>query len=125
MQRVLVIDDDAAVRSLLRAMLEADGFVVAEAANGRQGIAQYRSQPAKLVLCDIYMEEEDGLGAIRTLRTEFPKVRIIAMSGGGRVLADDFLSEALLLGASAAISKPFNQSALRELIAQVLPGDGF
>ncbi|TKB92540.1 MAG: response regulator [Nitrospira sp.] len=57
----LIIDDDDAVRGLLRSVLEAEGYEVTEAANGRQGLNQYRLKPTGLVITDIHMPEMNGL----------------------------------------------------------------
>ena len=119
-RRILIIDDDEIVRSLLRALLEQQGFLIDEAQDGRQGVRRHREQPADLVFCDIFMEGQEGLATIRALRTEFPGTPIVAMSGGSRTLGTSFLDEALLFGAAAALSKPFNPAQLRETVARLL-----
>ena len=81
MASILVIDDDEALRLLLREMLQADGHAVREAANGREGLALYRAQPADLVITDILMPEQDGMEVILELTREFLDARVIAMTG--------------------------------------------
>src|SRR5947209_4368981 len=101
--RVLIIDDDAKVRAVLRVMLESAGFEAAEAGDGEEGVRAFRRLEADVVLCDLFMPGRDGLEAIRGLRREFPGVKVIAMSGGGFGGAVDMLPAARLLGAAAVL----------------------
>jgi CheY-like chemotaxis protein len=73
------------------------------------------------VLTDIIMPEQDGIGVIMAMRRERPGVKIIAMSGGGRVGKADFLSIAKMVGADAVISKPFDINELVTMIRGQLP----
>ncbi len=73
-QRILVIDDEAPVRDMMRQTLERAGYEVIEAGDGRQGMARLRQQPADLVITDILMPEQEGIKTIRMLRKEFPEV---------------------------------------------------
>ena len=79
--RILVVDDDKAVRLLLRTLLERRGHSVVEAADGAEGLECYRAAPADLVITDIQMPVMDGLQMIKELRGAFPTVKIIAISG--------------------------------------------
>jgi len=79
--RILVVDDDTAVRLLLRTVLERRGHVVVEAENGAEGLQYYRAAPTDLVITDIQMPVMDGLQMIKELRSAFPTVKIIAISG--------------------------------------------
>src|SRR5690349_994065 len=83
MARILIIDDETALRLWLRVVLEGAGHQVVDAPDGTAGLQALRRQPADLVLCDVFMPERDGLETIRALRREFPHVRVVAMSGGG------------------------------------------
>jgi CheY-like chemotaxis protein len=78
---ILVVDDDKAVRLLLRAMLERRGHSVVEAENGDEGLRYYRAAPTDLVITDIQMPVMDGLQMIKELRGAFPTAKIIAISG--------------------------------------------
>ena len=78
---ILVVDDDNAVRLLLRSMLERRGHSVVEAENGAEGLQYYRAAPADLVITDIQMPVMDGLQMIKALRDDFPTAKIIAISG--------------------------------------------
>src|SRR5437763_15450494 len=83
MARVLVIDDHTEIRELLRLTLQAAGYDVVVAPNGREGLEIHRERPAELVITDIFMPEQEGLETIQELRRQSPRPKIIAMSGGG------------------------------------------
>ena len=78
---ILVVDDDQFVRSLLRAVLERQGYSVVEAENGAEGLQAYQAKPTDVVITDIQMPGMDGLEMSIKLRRAFPTARIIAMSG--------------------------------------------
>ena len=117
---VLVIDDDAAMVQSLALMLEDHGFQVLTANNGVRGVEVFREQNPAMVLTDIVMPEQDGIGAIMTMRRERPAVKIIAISGASRVGKSDFLTIAGKLGADATFQKGRNASELLELLKGML-----
>ncbi len=121
MARILVFDDDQEMREVVRAILEEAGHEVEEAADGELGIDLFREAPSDIVITDIRMPEKSGNETILELRTEFPGVKIIAMSGGGTVGAELYMQVARKLGADFAITKPFAPdellSAVRALVA--------
>lgn len=100
--------------------LTAMGHTVEEARDGEQGIAQYEREPADVVLTDLIMPEKEGIETIMELKRKHPNVKIIAMSGGGRVTAADYLQLAKKLGAIRTLAKPFTNEALRATIAATL-----
>ena len=120
MTRILVIDDDALLRSALRVVLEAAGYDVLEAADGEAGLWLHREHGADLVLVDIFMPDRDGLEVIRALRAEAPQSKILAMSGGGRTGQIEILKAATALGAARALRKPFEPRDLLAAIRDVL-----
>ncbi|RMF90686.1 MAG: response regulator [Nitrospinota bacterium] len=120
MKRILVIDDEAPVRRMLRQTLEYAGYTVVEAEDGKEGLKQYRAEPADLVITDILMPEKEGLETIRELRREFPETKIIAISGGGRSGVLDFLNVAEKLGAHRTFHKPFSLQDLLTAIRELL-----
>ena len=117
---VLVIDDDPAMVESLAMMLEDHGFRVLTANNGVRGLQVFREQSPAVVLTDILMPEQDGIGAIMTMRSERPAVKIIAISGNGRVGKADFLTIAGKLGADATFEKGRNAGELVELLKAML-----
>jgi CheY-like chemotaxis protein len=120
MARILVIDDEPAVRGLLKRALTAAGHEVVLAANGQEALTQLLSEPVELVVTDIYMPVQEGLSTIRELRNRFPELPIIAMSG--MPLAHEVLGIAESLGVKACLKKPFPTAELLRAIEKVLPG---
>ncbi len=110
--RILLIDDDAMLRQTIRKMLESAGHEVVEAENGKAGLENFRKQPIDAVVTDIIMPQKEGIETIRDIRALDAKVRIVAISGGGRTHQMDFLNIAAKLGASTTLSKPFRKEAL-------------
>ncbi|MEO5362391.1 MAG: response regulator [Magnetococcus sp. DMHC-8] len=123
MSRVLVVDDDAAIRALLRAFLEEDGHHVEEATDGQQGVRRYQETPVDIVITDVLMPEQDGLELIIELKEMFPEVRIIAMSGGGRgVDAKLGLQLTGFFGVVHQLQKPFTKKQVLEAMHQISHG---
>jgi CheY-like chemotaxis protein len=120
MERILVIDDDDAVRATIRRVLERAGYVVEVAVNGADGIRLYRNAPHDLVITDLYMPEKEGIETIQELRAERPDLPILAVSGG--ILGDKSgpLTDAELFGASATLAKPFSTEELQTTVARLL-----
>ena len=119
-RRILIIDDDDLVRETLRRVLEAAGFQVVEAPDGRQGTLLYRRDPVDLVITDLLMPVKEGIETIRELRQINADAKIIAISGGGRAGAVDFLEMARKLGANRVIAKPFRPTELVKAVRAVL-----
>ena len=78
---ILLIENDAALRAVLREGLLVAGYSVQEATNGRLGVNAFRKTPTDLVITDLYMPERDGLEVIEALRRTHPHVPILAISG--------------------------------------------
>jgi len=119
---VLVIDDDEAVRSSLEMLLETYGFQVVLARDGRQGVTAFRANAPDVVLVDLMMPVQDGLETIALIRREWPKARIVAMSGAG-IGNWDGLAAARGLGADYAIEKPFEADELLAILREATAGD--
>ena len=118
--RILIIDDDDQMRSLLEKMLEGTGHDVVVAPDGKTALDLFSKRPPDVVVTDILMPETDGLELIYTLRRDFPDVRIIAISGCGETGRLNFLSEAEEFGADECLRKPFSRAQLMETIERVL-----
>ncbi len=116
MKRILVIDDDEFFREMLLAMIEREGYIVDEAEDGEIGIEKHRENRYDLIITDIIMPNKEGIGTIMELKADYPDVKIIAVSGGGRVVPNNYLSIAEKLGAHKTLTKPFERS---ELIASI------
>ncbi|MHA1153245.1 MAG: response regulator [Alphaproteobacteria bacterium] len=120
MARILVIDDEDELRSMLRQMLEYAGHEVSEAVNGAEGIEIYQRDTPDLIITDIIMPEKEGVETIIALLRADPALPIIAISGGGRLDATDFLSMAKKLGARHSLTKPFRRDQLLEAVSDCL-----
>lgn len=120
MARILIIDDESQIRSMLRLMLERVGYEIAEAPDGIEGIRQYRENPADLIITDLIMPNKDGIGMIIDLKKEFPKVKIIAMSGGGVNRPEGYLDGAKKLGATRTLTKPIDREEMLKAVKETL-----
>jgi len=118
MVSIVVIEDDAAIRDVLRIGLESAGYHVREAKNGRDGTREFRKAPTDLVITDIYMPDCDGLDVIRRLRRVHPKLKILAISGASGTM--DFLKTARSLGASRVLYKPFVMTVVLKTVSELL-----
>jgi CheY-like chemotaxis protein len=120
MARILVIDDELVIRQALAIMLANVGHKVETAENGRAGLDLLERESFDLVLTDILMPEMDGVEAMRKLRALPSPPKIVAMSGGVQLTREDFPRAAELLGADAALSKPFRARELYALVDRLL-----
>jgi len=124
MASILVIDDDAKLRTVLAIVIREAGHEVALAGDGKEALAEMARRPADrpvdVVVTDIMMPEADGVEVIMACRRAFPAARIIAMSGGPSIGDMDFLRVAEKLGAAATLAKPFLPEIVVRKIAEVL-----
>jgi len=120
MTRILVIDDEELARFTIREILETADFEVDEAENGRVGIDKQKAAPFDLIITDIIMPEKEGVETIIDLKQEFPDLKIIAISGGGRTRNLDFLKLSERFGAAKILAKPFTEGQLLEAVNDVL-----
>jgi CheY-like chemotaxis protein len=104
MSTILVVDDDETFRRLLCQTLLRAGHEVLAADDGRGALRLYRQQPADLVITDLIMPEQEGLETILELRRLQPDLKIIAISGGGRMVPGDYLPIARHLGAARTLA---------------------
>ena len=117
---ILVIDDDESIRVLFRSILEFEGYRVVEASDGGRGLMEYGKTPTDLVITDLIMPGKEGIETIRDLRRRFPDVKVIAVSGGGRIGPDSYLKMAKGVGALRTLSKPFDRSTLVKTVEEVI-----
>jgi CheY-like chemotaxis protein len=122
MARVLVVDDDELVRSTVRATLRRAGHDVVEAQDGQEASSVLARLAVDVVVSDIIMPEVDGIGLLLKLRKQYPHLRVIVISGGGRTQNVDFLRMAKTLGADLALAKPFTPEELQRAVQTVLAG---
>lgn len=116
--KILIIDDDELIRELFRLWLEREGFEVFTAENGRKGVEAQRRTPVDMLICDLIMPVQEGIETITQFSAEFPEVPIIAISGGGRIGPDSYLSVAEHLGAWRVFTKPVDMPSLIRTIRE-------
>lgn len=121
MAHILIIDDDDQFRGLLRETLQRAGYEITEAVNGLQGLRIFHEKPPDMVITDMLMPVMPGSRFISTLRSDFPDVKIIAISGGGKsYYPGSFLQYARELGARAVLEKPVSRVDLLKAIKDIL-----
>lgn len=120
MTKILIIDDNDAVRSTMARILTLAGYETVIAADGNEGLARMRAERPDLIITDIIMPEKEGIETIRQILAEQPTARIMAVSGGGRHGNMDFLSAARKLGAMEVLEKPFEPDELVSRVARCL-----
>lgn len=118
--KILIIEDDASVRNVLNTILKKQGFNVFVAENGKEGAEIFAENSPDLVVTDIIMPEQDGIGFIMNAKQKQPDLKIIAISGGGRITASDHLKVAKGLGANVTLTKPFDPKELIDEIKKLL-----
>ena len=120
MARILVIDDDIQILEMLRQTLEREGYEVIDARDGKEGIRFYREAPTDLIITDIVMPKKEGVETIMELKRDFPDVKIIAISGGGRIGPENYLQIAKSLGAMHTFTKPIGREKLLAAVRELL-----
>lgn len=123
MSRILVIDDDKYVRTSIRAVLQAAGHVVEDVGDAFTGQVKQRDNPFDVAIVDLIMPEKEGLETIRELKRDYPKLAIIAISGGGDIVRKNFAQAAEVFGASAMLEKPFGGDELLSTVSSVVAGN--
>ena len=116
-KRILIIDDEQMALQLLRKILEGEGYEVEIAVNGQEGLELFRRQPCDLVITDMVMPVKDGLQTILELRKEAPDLPVIAISGGGAIAKERYLTVAGYLNKVITIAKPFAVEAIVAAVA--------
>ncbi len=112
MQKILIVDDEAELRDVLRETLERENYIVSEAANAEEMRQVFASDTFDLVLLDLMLPDEDGLSLTRYLK-ERSDVGVIILTGKGESVD---LIIGLEMGADDYVAKPYNR---RELLARI------
>ncbi|MEO6003831.1 MAG: response regulator [Opitutus sp.] len=129
MSRILVIDDDELLLTTIAHVLTVGGHAVATATDGVKASKLFQAEAFDLILTDIVMPNRDGLETVMTLRRDFPKVAVVAMSGGAALSSfiersKTYLELAAQLGAHRTLAKPFSPQQLKAAIAEALAASG-
>ena len=120
MKRVLIIEDEEMVRSVLRSILEEAGYEVEELPNGINASSAQEKNPFDIVILDILMPEKDGFEIIQEFKVKWPSLPLIAISGGGVYSPHDCLRLAKSFGANRNFIKPIERDELLYAIKELL-----
>jgi CheY-like chemotaxis protein len=124
MAKILVFDDEPSILLMIKKMLEKTGHEVDIALNGIQGMELFEKNKPDLLITDIIIPENEGLETIFELRRKYPELKIIAISGGGRISPDGYLPGAKLLGANMVFQKPLVQKEFIQAVSLLLNEPG-
>jgi len=125
---ILVVDDEVDVGEAIQRVLEQAGFVVTVTSGVAQGLKVLETGVPDVVVTDMIMPKVNGLEFIKVLRSRFPKVRIVAISGGGNPIAykpdavatHAYLAAARAAGAEEILTKPFDMDDLLAAVRRQL-----
>jgi CheY-like chemotaxis protein len=120
MAKILVIDDEPSILLMIKKMLEKEGHEVDIALNGRDGLDLFEKKMADLLITDIIMPQKEGLEIIMELKKKYPELRIIAISGGGRIGPEGYLPIAKHLGADMVFQKPLVQKEFVQAVSELI-----
>ncbi len=120
MARILVVDDELAIRDMLKRMLERQEHEVSLAEDGKQALKIIDSFSPQILITDLIMPEKEGIETILEVRKRNPQIKIIAISGGGRIGPESYLKLAISVGAARALTKPFAQDELLSAVNDLL-----
>jgi DNA-binding NtrC family response regulator len=121
MARVLVVDDEAEVRAVLRRMLARLGHEVWDVPDGVEALRVLEAVSIELVISDVYMTAVDGVELLVRMQQRELRMPVVVMSGGGYRSSKEVLAMAEGCGAAATLPKPFTAQQLRETIEPLLP----
>jgi CheY-like chemotaxis protein len=119
-RRILLIDDEEAVRMTVSEILRRAGYEVESAVDGKSGLEIFRRQGFDLLITDLLMPERDGLETIMALRRGRSPLKIMVISGCGQTLGGEYLKIAQHLGADLTLAKPFTRVELLSAVSKLL-----
>lgn len=120
MPGIMIVEDDTEVREMLVKAFSRNRFQIIEASDGKEALSKFKPSIVNIVITDILMPEEDGLKVIIKLKEIKPELKIIAISGGGKVGPANYLNIAKKLGADEIYIKPFSLKAMMSRIEELL-----
>jgi CheY-like chemotaxis protein len=131
MANILIVDDEVEVCEVVRRVLERAGYAVTVAHNAAAGLNLVIQQLPEVVITDIIMPRVHGVELIKTLRERYPRIRVIAISGGGSfgplaykpdaISTHAYLAAAREAGADEILTKPFDLTDLLAAVRRLLP----
>lgn len=120
MSKILVIDDSQSIIDMMGDFLSAEGHEVLTAENGNTGIQMIKKYRPSLVVTDIIMPEKDGVEVTLFLRMNYPEIKLVVMSAGGAIPAEQHLLHMSQLGAEHMLVKPFSKSDMLSAVNKAL-----
>jgi DNA-binding NtrC family response regulator len=120
MAAILVVDDEDGIRRVIRAILEVEGHEIHEAINGEQALARLRAGRFDLAIMDVMMPGKGGLDTLLEIHEEFPRLKVIVVSGRIDVSSPAFQNLASHFGATRILQKPLEPRRLREEVKAML-----
>ncbi len=125
MAKILIVDDEAHMRLLVSSMLKTDKYELLTAENGDAAVEMLQKENVDLLITDLVMPMKNGIDLIMELKHTHPKLKIIAMSGGGGINGRfDYLPIAKLIGAENILRKPFKREELSGAVMDLLAANG-
>jgi CheY-like chemotaxis protein len=110
---ILVIEDEDEIRQMICDILEDEGYETVQASNGLEGILILKKNPDfSMIITDLLMPEKEGIETINEIRKDLPWIKILAISGGGIYIPENYLNLAKAMGADATLCKPFGRKEL-------------
>lgn len=116
-KKILIADDAAFMRMLIRDILVKEGYEVIEACNGSDAFKQYELHRPDLVTLDITMPEVDGLAGLKMIKSVYPDANVIMCSAMGQ---QAMVVEAIQYGAKDFIVKPFEKTRVLDAVRKVI-----
>ncbi len=120
MAKILVIDDDPHCVALLKIAFEQAGHTVFSATDGMSGLKMACEKFFDIIITDVLMPEKDGLELLLELKRHKPDAKVIAISGGGVLRAEDCLKMAKLFGAQQVMEKPFDINRMLQVVQELI-----
>jgi CheY-like chemotaxis protein len=118
--KILIAEDNADTREALRLSLQVEGYSVRAAENGDEAFRLQAAEPADLLVTDLFMPERDGFETLSAFRNNFPRTKIVVISGDTGKVRGSYLESAAMVGADATLRKPVAPAELLRVIAALL-----
>jgi two-component system chemotaxis response regulator CheY len=115
--RILIVDDDQFVRSVLRDVLSLRGYQCSEAGDGEEALEKMRADQPDVVLLDLLMPKMSGIQALEEIHRAFPASRVVVITS---LASDALVARALSAGASGFVIKPFHPIEIQEAVQQAV-----
>jgi len=119
LKKILIVDDEKQINNILSRYLKKN-YQVSIAENGLQALSLLKKETFNLIIMDVIMPEKEGIETLIEIKNTYPNIKIIMMSGGGKIGPQSYLKIAKAVGADEVIEKPFELSDLHNIIKKLL-----